>query len=201
VEELLDGRLSRAARSRAAICDACLDLLQEGVLRPSADQLADRAGLSRRSIFYHFKDLAELYDAVVEAGLQRCAPLLEEVSAELPLELRIRQLVERRCSFFEATSPFTWALTAQSLGGEASEQARRVSRSALESQRADVERLFGDQLQGRSRGERGELIEALASAANAPTWEYLRRTRGLSIPRARGVVGRTLKALLGAGAG
>ena len=59
----LDGRLNRALRSRRAICDACLDLVQEGVLQPSADQIADRAGVSRRSIFYHFSDLAALYDA------------------------------------------------------------------------------------------------------------------------------------------
>ena len=61
----LDGRQSRTARSRLAICEACLDLVQEGALQPSADQIAERAGLSRRSIFNHFADLAELYDAVV----------------------------------------------------------------------------------------------------------------------------------------
>lgn len=66
--------MDRLLRSRRAICDACLDLVQEGVLQPGAEQVAERAGLSRRSIFYHFRDLAELYDAVVEAGMQRCAP-------------------------------------------------------------------------------------------------------------------------------
>ena len=76
----LDGRQSRTARSRLAICEACLDLVQEGVLQPSADEIAQRAGLSRRSIFNHFADLAELYDAVVEVGMERCAPLLTEIS-------------------------------------------------------------------------------------------------------------------------
>ena len=79
-----DGRLSRTVRSRLAICEACLDLVQAGVLQPSADQIAERAGLSRRSIFNHFGDLAELYDAVVETGMQRCAPLLKEVPLALP---------------------------------------------------------------------------------------------------------------------
>ena len=41
--ESLDGRQSRTARSRLAICDARLDLVQEGVLQPSADQIALRA--------------------------------------------------------------------------------------------------------------------------------------------------------------
>ena len=74
-EERLDGRQSRTLRSRRALCEACLDLVQEGVLQPSADQIAERAGLSRRSVFNHFSDLSALYDDVVEAGLRRCAPL------------------------------------------------------------------------------------------------------------------------------
>ena len=45
-----------------------MDLVQEGTLQPSADEVAKRAGVSRRSIFNHFVDLAELYDAVVEVG-------------------------------------------------------------------------------------------------------------------------------------
>ena len=48
--EAVDGRVTRTLRSRLAICDACLDLVQEGVLQPGADQIAERAGVSRRSI-------------------------------------------------------------------------------------------------------------------------------------------------------
>jgi AcrR family transcriptional regulator len=193
----VDGRVDRVGRSRLAICDACLDLIEEGVLQPSADQVADRAGLSRRSIFYHFKDLAELYDAVVEVGMQRCAPLLKGIPLELPLPERIAMLVDVRARFFEATAPFARALTAQALVGAASDQARRVSKAALETQRADMERVFGVELERLPLRDRSETVEALAAAANAPAWEYLRRSRGLSMPRARAVVTRTLEALLG----
>lgn len=193
-----DGRVDRVTRSRLAICDACLDLVQEGILQPSADQVADRAGLSRRSIFYHFKDLAELYDAVVEAGMRRCAPLLKLIPLDLPLPERIAMLVDVRARFFEATAPFTRALMAQALVGAASDQAWRVSKAALETQRADIERVFGAELEALPLRERHETIEALAAAANAPAWEYLRRSRGLSMPRARAVVTRSLTALLGA---
>lgn len=192
----VDGRVDRVMRSRLAICDACLDLVQEGVLQPSADQIADRAGLSRRSIFYHFKDLAELYDAVVETGMQRCAPLLKQIPRELPVAQRVEMLVDARSRFFEATAPFTRALTAQVLVGAASEQAWRVSRAALEAQRADIESVFSAELDGLAATERLETIEALAAASNAPSWEYLRRTRALSMLRARAVLTRTLRALL-----
>jgi len=192
----VDGRVDRVMRSRLAICDACLDLIQEGVLQPGADQIADRASLSRRSIFYHFKDLAELYDAVVEAGMQRCAPLLKTIPRELPLGERVAMLADVRSKFFEATAPFARALTAQVLVGAASEQAWRVAREALDSQRADIARLFSAELADLPDAERIEIIEAMAAAASPPTWEYLRHSRGLSMSRARGVVHRLLESLL-----
>ncbi len=140
--EVLDGRQGRAARSRLAICEACLDLVQDGVLQPSADQIAERAVVSRRSIFNHFADLAELYDAVVEVGMMRCAPLLEHISTNQIVARRIEQLVQVRCRFLEATAPFTRALTAQALVGPATDQAIRVARDGLRTHHANVERIF-----------------------------------------------------------
>lgn len=192
----MDGRLGRTMRSRLAICNACLDLVEEGVLQPSADQIAERASLSRRSIFYHFADLAELYDAVVEVGMQRSAPLLKEISREASVADRVASLAEARSKFFEGTAPFARALTAQSLVGPASEQARRVALDALGRQKADVEQLFEGELAGFSPQERSEVVEAMAAAMNAPMWEYLRRSRRLSQPRARAVMKRILTSLL-----
>ena len=185
-----DGRLSRTARSRLAICEACLDLVQEGILQPSADQVAERAGLSRRSIFNHFADLAELYDAVVEAGMERCAHLLEEIPTGLPVARRVERLASARARFLEATSPFTRALTAQSLVGAASDQARRVSREALRLQVDDMARLFAPELSELAPSERAELLEALAAAVSPLSWEVLRRCRGLSAQRAQRARGR-----------
>jgi AcrR family transcriptional regulator len=192
----VDGRGDRVMRSRLAICNACLDLIQEGVLQPSADQVAERAGLSRRSIFYHFKDLAELYDAVVDAGMQRCAPLLKEIPQNLPVAERVKMLADVRSRFFEATAPFARALTAQALVGAASDQAVRVSKDAFDRQRGDVESLFAAEVSGLKASERSEAVDALAAAASPPTWDYLRHGRGLSLSRARAVLTRTLTAVL-----
>jgi AcrR family transcriptional regulator len=195
VEEL-DGRQSRTARSRLAICEACLDLVQEGALQPSADQIAERAGVSRRSIFNHFADLAELYDSVAEVGMQRCAPLLEEISEQAPPERRVERLVDVRTRFLEATAAFTRALTAQALVGPASDQAIRVSRDALRLQHQDVERLFRGELVALPPAERAETLEAMSAAMSPLQWEYLRHSRRNSLARARAVLKRTLTAIL-----
>ena len=191
-----DGRQSRTARSRLAICEACLDLVQEGVLQPSADAVAERAGLSRRSIFNHFTDLAELYDAVVEVGMRRYAPLLEEISERLPVAERVDRLVDVRATFLEATAAFTRALTAQAWVGPAADPARRVTRRAQRLRQREIERLFEGELRGRPAHERAEVLEAVSAALSPLQWEYLRRSRGVSIARARALMKRTLNALL-----
>lgn len=198
--EAPDGRQGRTARSRLAICEACLDLVQEGALQPSADQVAERAGVSRRSIFNHFADLAELYDAVVEVAMQRYAPLLEQIPDSEPVGWRVERLVAVRSRFLEAMAPFTRALTAQSLVGPAADQAQRVSRDASRRQHQDVERLFGRELADLPAGERAEVLEAMSAATSAAAWEYARRSRGSSAARARAVMTRTLTSILrGAG--
>jgi len=194
--EPADGRQGRTLRSRRAICEACLDLVQEGVLQPSADQIADRAGLSRRSIFHHFGDLAALYDAVVEAGMQRCAPLLEEIPRSAPVGVRAAKLAEVRARFLEATTPFRRSLAAQALVGPVSGQAMRVVRALLRHQRDEVAALFAGELAALAAPERAELVEALAAAVSPATWEHLRASRGLSLVRARAVMQRSLAALL-----
>ncbi len=194
--ENLDGRQRRTVKSRLAICEACLDLVQEGMLQPSADRIAKRAGVSRRSIFNHFTDLAKLYDAVVEVGMKRYASLLEPISAEQPVRRRLERLIEVRSNFLEATVPFTRALTAQSLVGPAIEQALRVSRNALRLQHQEITRLFGQELGDLSEKDRSEVLEAMSAVMCPLLWGTLRRSRGHSIPRARAIVKRILTAIL-----
>ena len=90
----------------------------------------------------------------------------------------------------------TRALTAQVLVGPAAEQALRVSKNALRLQHRDVERLFQRELDGLSPQERAEILEAMSAATSPVQWEYLRRSRGSSMSRARAVMKRTLTSIL-----
>ncbi|MEM7232854.1 MAG: TetR/AcrR family transcriptional regulator [Planctomycetota bacterium] len=106
---VMDGRAVRTARSRQAICEACLDLIEEGVLQPSADLVCERAGVSRRSVFNHFRDLAELYDgadvdpdcgvvsnpntAIFEEAFQPREERDEEILAAVDPQKSLRQIM------------------------------------------------------------------------------------------------------------
>src|SRR5919107_162346 len=57
---------------REAIREATLALLRErGVARLTTRDVAERAGVSEASVYYHYTDKAGLLRAVFEAGLER----------------------------------------------------------------------------------------------------------------------------------
>src|SRR5215470_9153290 len=56
-----DGRRQRTSTSRGRIVAAMLDLAREGELTPSAETVAERAGVGRRTVFRLFSDMESLY--------------------------------------------------------------------------------------------------------------------------------------------
>jgi TetR/AcrR family transcriptional regulator of autoinduction and epiphytic fitness len=55
-----DGRVLRGERNREAIVEALLELYQEGDPQPPARAIAERAGVSLRTVFQHFNDMDTL---------------------------------------------------------------------------------------------------------------------------------------------
>ncbi len=101
-----DGRARRREKSRAAIVAALFDLVGSGVLQPTAQQVAARAGVGIRSVFRHFDDMDGLY-AELDARLrEEAAPLLRSTPPSGSLRERAVALVERRVRFFERIAPY-----------------------------------------------------------------------------------------------
>jgi AcrR family transcriptional regulator len=101
-----DGRVLRAQRSREAIVGALVDLVRGGALEPTAQQVAERAGVGLRSVFRHFSDMESLFGAIGERVFAEAAPLLFGGKPTGGIEQRARDLVERRARFFEHVLPF-----------------------------------------------------------------------------------------------
>ena len=93
-----DGRVARGERNRASIVNAVIALLREGVLVPTADQIAERAGVGARTVFRHFDDLERLFTEVTNTVLARTRHLFGEVKTDGSLVARARDLVERRAA-------------------------------------------------------------------------------------------------------
>ncbi|HQZ33105.1 MAG TPA: TetR family transcriptional regulator, partial [Ilumatobacteraceae bacterium] len=69
-----DGRHARRDRNRLAVVDAMLLLYAAGNLEPSSDEIAERAGLSPRSLFRYFDDLDDLVRVAISRQYERLLP-------------------------------------------------------------------------------------------------------------------------------
>jgi TetR/AcrR family transcriptional regulator of autoinduction and epiphytic fitness len=110
-----DGRVARSQRTRAAVAEAMLDCMEDGVLRPSAKQVAERAGVSTRAVFRHFDNMEKLLEVAAELQIERVMAQLPEVVTHGSFEQRVDALVEHSARRNEITAP-VWraAITASS---------------------------------------------------------------------------------------
>src|SRR6516162_1172826 len=97
----MDGRAGRSQRSRAAVAEALLALIDEGDLRPTAPRIAARAGVSLRLVFHHFKDLEAVFADAAKREIERVVPSLKQVPAEGALEGRTDAFVAERARLLE----------------------------------------------------------------------------------------------------
>lgn len=189
----MDGRRARAAKTREAIVDSFIALIEGGDLKPTAAAIAARAGLSVRSVFQHFADLEDLLLAVADSQTNRIASLYAGVHYAGDLASRIDVFVDYRARLFEAIAPLRRSALLQ-------EPFSRVIASRLELARTlhrlDSERAFGPELDAaRSVGDLS-LIEALAAVTSFVVWDEMRRKTGLDVAAATTALRRAVAALL-----
>lgn len=99
-----DGRRQRSERSRLAIIEATLALMYEGVLIPTAQQIADRAGVGIRSFFRHFGDMDSLFTEVDEYERATYESLFAAVDLSGALDERIPRMIEVFSEGFESVT-------------------------------------------------------------------------------------------------
>jgi TetR/AcrR family transcriptional regulator, regulator of autoinduction and epiphytic fitness len=188
-----DGRAACAARTREAIVDASIGLVEEGDLRPTAPRIAERAGVSVRSVFQHFDDLPALHTAVIERIVERLAVLVVAIDPALPRDERITAFVDHRALLLEAVLPFR---RAAAVHGPFAPEIRDAAARGSAFLRSEVEEAFAADLDLLPAEERRELLDALAACASWAMWDTLRSEAGDSPEQARGVLDRTIRSLL-----
>ncbi len=183
-----DGRRERSEASRERIVRAMLDLVGEGQVTPSAEDVAARAKVGLRTVFRHFDNMESLYrqiDAVIVAEVQ---PIADAPYKSTDWRGRLGELVERRARIFERIMPYK-------IAGEVHRHHSAFldvqQTSLVRELRLALTRVLPDGV----RKDR-DLFECVDLALSFDTWRRLRREQGLSAARARQVVERLLEQLL-----
>jgi len=187
-----DGRVARGERTRRSIVDAHAELLREGELRPTAKLVAERAGVSVRTLWLNFGDMEALMSATAAYWLDRDSDNWTPISPERPIAERIDDWCAQRAQRMEDLAPAAASALlvepfSPSLTAARSEHWARLLR--------DLAFTFGPEI-GPNSPEDSPLHLALLGISNSMTWQGFRRDQGLSVEQARQVMHHAFTALL-----
>jgi AcrR family transcriptional regulator len=167
-----DGRRLRSERSRQAIIDAMLGLVEAGVLVPTAQQVSERAGVGIRSVFRHFNDMESLFATADIKIREQYQGLFAGGDRAGSLEERLLHAVEQHALAYEAVGNHLLTTRAQLWRYPVlREQYSRLQRQL----RKDLDDWLPE-LKGLGTDAR-ELVDAVASFEY---WNRLREHQGLN---------------------
>jgi AcrR family transcriptional regulator len=193
-EPPVDGRHARSQRARAAIINALIEVLEEGHLNPSAQQIAERAGVSLRLVFHHFRDMESLYTEMFGVIFKtRILPHLRFPSGEGPFAERLTAFIEQRARLFEAVGPIRRAGEWQEPFSPTLAQQFTEGRTA---NAAEAITSFTPELDALPEAVRPTVTHALVMATSFAAWDMMRRHQKLSVNEAKQILDETLRRLL-----
>jgi TetR/AcrR family transcriptional regulator, regulator of autoinduction and epiphytic fitness len=173
-----DGRTARAERTRAAVVDALLALLDEGATQPTASEIAERAGVSLRSVYVHFRDREDLFVTASRRQLGRLTALVDPPPPpEAPTSERVRAFVAARARIDEAGAGVRRAAMLEAARSPAVAEAIAAGEKI---DRAWVREVLAPELRGLSPGDQARLVAAVDTLACGTAWDRLRGAHGLA---------------------
>lgn len=184
----IDGRRQRADANRRRIALAVLDLVRKGEITPSADQVAEQAGVGRRTVFRLFSDMDGVYREMHTVMAERLAPMFSAPLAGTGWRPRVDEIIERRAKMFEEMLPI-----------KAASDAHRSRSVFLQEQHHKITKLQRETLFATLPASvlaNTDKAEALDLTLSFEAWRRLRHEQKLSPRQAAGVWRAMISALL-----
>lgn len=192
--ENVDGRTLRRTRNRTAVIVALMELIREGNLDPSTADIADRAGVSDRSIFRYFDDLDDLVRTAIAHALSEAEVVgAIEDFGHGTFQERVARFVEARIRLFRHMDGAMRVArgrshTIPSIDGEFT--------AIMEYTRGLVRRQFGPELAEWQDPERADIVDAVVVFATYDTYALHTRMLLSTPERMRTALATAIAALL-----
>jgi AcrR family transcriptional regulator len=184
--------VARSHRTNDLLVRTVLEMVErDGHLRPTAGQVARRAGVSRRALYVHFETIEDLMATAIQRRAVEVCTRWETPVPDAPLDARVEWFCSRWSQLSEALVPLRRATAVHEpfspQVGAVRQQTRRWARQA-------VEGVFGPELSSADDGERDALAIALHHATSWSAWDEL-RLQGADVDAARDAMRRLIAAL------
>lgn len=172
----VDGRTARRDRNRVAVLDAVIELFSEGMLSPGVPEVAERSGVSLRSVYRYFEDGDALITSAIERQIDLARPLFRiENEGQGPLEERITGLVATRLRLYDLVRHVYRAARGRAITDPLLYRGLQDSRAFLTRQ---VARVFAPELEASAAPD--HLHTHIDLLTQFDTLEFLLSDRGLS---------------------
>jgi len=161
---------------------------------PGANEVAERSGVSPRSVYRYFEDAEALTRAAIDRQLELVEPLFHiPAIGEGPLDERIERFVACRIRLWDAVGP-----TARAASFRASTNAlmRQQFESTRELLRGQVAQMFAPELDDLGVPESRAVLGSVDVLCEFAGLDHLRRVRGLTDAQTRDLLVRSLALLL-----
>lgn len=192
----VDGRRAWRERNRNAVVDALLDLYAEGNINPGAQEVAERSGVSRRSLFRYFDDMDEMCRVAIDRHQQRVSHLFElDAVGEGALSDRIDRIVEQRGRLFETVAPIRRIARLRAPFQPLLADELKRTRALLSRQ---VKRQFSAELEEMEANVRRSTLAAADVLTSFESFDVMTSAQGLSPEHTADALRTGLRALFGA---
>ena len=188
-----DGRKHRSQKSQVRIVNALLELVAQGNLEPSADQIAEIAEVGRRSVFRHFNDMDTLYREMTDSIAATMGSVVLQPFEAADWAGQVLELVDRRAMGFEKMKPF---LLAGQVHRHRSPYLKTSHAQFVEMLRKILLAILPKQIAADE-----VLVEALDMLLSFENWSRLRDDQGLSVAKSKRVLKQAIQSLLKGQAG
>lgn len=189
-----DGRRLRRERNRAAVIEAMVALYDEGNLAPSSDEIAERAGLSPRSLFRYFEDIDDLVQAAIARQQQRIAPFLVlEIDHRQSFDARVAAFVKQRLGLLDAMGAVAQVARLRAPFQPLVQRELRQIRTHL---RGQLETRFARELAALETSRASAAVAALDVLCSFESYRLMRDDQGLSRGRVAAALTESLVQML-----
>lgn len=189
----VDGRVARSLRTRGAIIQALIGLIEDGAVQPTVEEIAARAGVAPRTVFQHYPDREALHAAVSDWMRQRLDELMGVIDADAPFDERLDAVVVQRVRVYEWITPVRRAAL---LMEPTLESVRDALEAVRARKRADAARVFAREIEARPVEQRAAVQAALAAVTCWSAWDALRAQQGLGVDEAAAALRHAVRAVL-----
>lgn len=190
----VDGRVERTAATRRKILAVTRLLILEGKIDPTASDIADAAGITTRTLFRHFPDMAALHRCFIEDTEQSATLVMDEPFPDgTPEQWQhlLDVVIRRRARVYESLLPLyistIWSrYRAHSQNGK--------FRQGITRRRKRLRQVLPNRIT-----EDPVTFEAIDGILGIEYWISLRRDQRLSVERATSVVRLAVEKLTAVG--